>query len=92
MSLWWFAQLDDLVPNHVRSTDVPEPVKGRAIVCEELAMYPVECVARGYLTGSALLDYHSTGEVCGIALPKGSGRRQSPADRDLHAGHQGGAG
>ena len=40
MSLWWFAQLDDLVPNHVVSTDVPEQVKGRAVVCEELAMYP----------------------------------------------------
>ncbi len=71
MSLWWFSQLGDLVPNHVRSTDVPESVKGRAIVCEELGMYPVECVARGYLTGSGLLDYQSTGEVCGIALPKG---------------------
>ncbi len=71
MSLWWFAQLADLVPNHVTSTDVPEQVKGRAIVCEELAMYPVECVARGYLTGSGLLDYQSTGEVCGIALPRG---------------------
>ena len=71
MSLWWFAQLDDLVPNHIKSTDVPESVKGRAVVCEELGMYPIECVARGYLTGSALLDYHATGEVCGIALPKG---------------------
>ena len=71
MSLWWFGQLADLVPNHVRSTDVPRSVKGRAIVCEELAMYPVECVARGYLTGSGLLDYQSTGEVCGIPLPKG---------------------
>ena len=81
MSLWWFAQLADLVPNHVRSTDVPESVKGRAIVCEELGMYPVECVARGYLTGSGLLDYQSTGEVCGIALPKGlqeSSRLPSP--------------
>ena len=75
MSLWWFDRLADLVPNHVRSTDVPEQVpreiRGRAIVCEELAMYPVECVARGYLTGSGLLDYQSTGEVCGIALPRG---------------------
>ncbi|MET0999847.1 MAG: phosphoribosylaminoimidazolesuccinocarboxamide synthase [Marmoricola sp.] len=71
MSLWWFAQLADLVPNHIRSTDVPEQVKGRAIVCEELAMYPVECVARGYLTGSGLIDYQSTGEVCGISLPRG---------------------
>ncbi len=71
MSLWWFAQLADLVPNHVRSVEVPEQVKGRAVVCEELAMYPVECVARGYLTGSGLLDYRSTGEVCGIPLPAG---------------------
>jgi phosphoribosylaminoimidazole-succinocarboxamide synthase len=71
MSLWWFDQLADLVPNHVRSTDVPPTVAGRAVVCEELAMYPVECVARGYLTGSGLLDYRATGEVCGIALPKG---------------------
>ncbi len=71
MSLWWFDQLADLVPNHVRSTDVPPEVAGRAVVCEELAMYPVECVARGYLTGSGLLDYRATGEVCGIALPDG---------------------
>src|SRR3954467_10696138 len=73
MSLWWFDQLADLVPNHVVSTDVPEPlpadVRGRAVVCEELAMYPVECVARGYLTGSGLLDYQSPGEGCGIAPP-----------------------
>ena len=71
MSLWWFAQLADLVPHHVLSTDVPESVKGRAVVCEELAMYPVECVARGYLSGSGLLDYQSSGEVCGVRLPKG---------------------
>ena len=71
MSLWWFDQLVDLVPNHIKSTDVPTAVAGRAVVCEELAMYPVECVARGYLTGSGLLDYQATGEVCGIALPKG---------------------
>jgi phosphoribosylaminoimidazole-succinocarboxamide synthase len=71
MSLWWFDQLADLVPNHVVSTDVPERVKGRAVICEELAMYPVECVARGYLTGSGLLDYRASGEVCGIALPEG---------------------
>jgi len=71
MSLWWFDQLVDLVPNHVRSTDVPPEVAGRAVVCEELAMYPVECVARGYLTGSGLLDYQANGEVCGIELPEG---------------------
>src|SRR6476469_3902949 len=71
MSLWWFAQLADLVPHHVVSTDVPEQVKGRAVVCESLAMFPVECVARGYLPGSGLLDYRASGEVCGIALPAG---------------------
>src|SRR4051795_5677765 len=71
MSLWWFEQLADLVPNHVVSTEVPEAVRGRAVVCEELAMYPVECVARGYLTGSGLLDYQATGQVCGISLPRG---------------------
>jgi len=71
MSLWWFDRLADLVPNHVVSTDVPEQVRGRAVVCESLAMYPVECVARGYLTGSGLLDYRAGGDVCGIALPAG---------------------
>jgi phosphoribosylaminoimidazole-succinocarboxamide synthase len=71
MSLWWFGQLADLVPHHVLSTDVPEAVRGRAVICERLAMYPVECVARGYLTGSGLLDYRATGQICGIALPAG---------------------
>jgi phosphoribosylaminoimidazole-succinocarboxamide synthase len=71
MSLWWFDQLADLVPHHVVSTDVPEEVRGRAVVCERLDMFPVECVARGYLTGTGLLDYRATGEVCGIALPDG---------------------
>jgi len=74
MSLWWFDQLADLAPNHVVSTDVPERVRGRAVVCERLDMYPVECVARGYLTGSGLLDYRATAPehaVCGIALPAG---------------------
>jgi len=71
MSLWWFEQLADMVPNHVVSTQVPERVRGRALVCERLDMFPVECVARGYLAGSGLLDYDATGEVCGIPLPPG---------------------
>jgi phosphoribosylaminoimidazole-succinocarboxamide synthase len=74
MSLWWFDQLADLVPHHVVSDDLPEEYQqfsGRAVVCERLDMFPVECVARGYLTGSGLLDYRATGEVCGIALPDG---------------------
>ena len=71
LSSWWFAQLEDLVPNHVLPAAVPAEVEGRAVVCEALEMYPVECVARGYLTGSGLLDYRATGEVCGVALPDG---------------------
>jgi phosphoribosylaminoimidazole-succinocarboxamide synthase len=71
MSLWWFGRLADVVPHHVVSTDVPATVRGRAVICEPLAMFPVECVARGYLTGSGLLDYRATGEVCGIPLPAG---------------------
>lgn len=71
MSLWWFAQLAPVVANHVVSLDVPAQVRGRAVVCEALEMLPVECVARGYLTGSGLLDYRATGQVCGIALPDG---------------------
>ncbi|MGZ4591984.1 MAG: phosphoribosylaminoimidazolesuccinocarboxamide synthase [Actinomycetes bacterium] len=71
LSLWWFAQLTDLVPNHVLSTDVPTEVAGRALLCRRLEMFPVECVARGYLTGSGLADYRATGAVCGVALPDG---------------------
>ncbi len=71
MSLWWFDQLSEVVPHHVVSSDVPEVVRGRAVVCQRLEMHPVECVARGYLTGSGLLDYRATGEVCGVALPPG---------------------
>lgn len=71
MSLWWFDQLADIVPNHVISTDVPAEVAGRALICERLDMFPVECVARGYLAGSGLADYEETGAVCGIALPDG---------------------
>lgn len=71
MSLWWFDQLADIVPNHVISTDVPAEVAGRALIVERLDMFPVECVARGYLAGSGLADYEQTGAVCGIALPDG---------------------
>jgi len=71
LSLWWFERLEDLVPNHVVSTDVPAEVAGRALLCRPLQMFPVECVARGYLTGSGLSDYRATGSVCGVALPAG---------------------
>ncbi|UZN02651.1 phosphoribosylaminoimidazolesuccinocarboxamide synthase [Cellulomonas sp. S1-8] len=71
LSLWWFEQLADLVPNHVVTTDVPVAVAGRAMVCRRLEMIPVECVARGYLTGSGLAEYRNAGEVTGIELPAG---------------------
>ena len=71
LSLWWFEQLADLVPNHVVSTDVPAQVAGRAMICRRLDMFPVECVARGYLTGSGLAEYRVSGSVTGIALPAG---------------------
>lgn len=75
LSLWWFDQLADLVPNHVISTEVPEGAPadwaGRTMVCRSLQMVPVECVARGYLTGSGLLEYDAHRTVCGLALPEG---------------------
>jgi phosphoribosylaminoimidazole-succinocarboxamide synthase len=71
LSLWWFERVGDLVGNHVLSTEVPAEVAGRAMLCRPLDMFPVECVARGYLTGSGLAEYRQTGEVCGVALPPG---------------------
>jgi phosphoribosylaminoimidazole-succinocarboxamide synthase len=74
MSVWWFGQLAPLVPSHLISADdpaIPPRWRGRAIVCRALRMIPVEAVARGYLTGSGLLDYTASGSVCGVALPPG---------------------
>jgi phosphoribosylaminoimidazole-succinocarboxamide synthase len=71
LSLWWFDQLADLVPNHVLSTDVPADVEGRAVLVQRLDMFPVECVARGYLAGSGLAEYRESGAVCGVPLRPG---------------------
>ncbi len=71
LSLWWFEQLEDLVPHHVLSTDVPAPVAGRAVLVRRLEMVPVECVARAYLTGGGLEEYQRSGSVCGVPLPAG---------------------
>lgn len=71
LSLWWFEQMADLVPNHVISTDVPEAVAGRAVLVERLDMVPLEAIARAYLTGGGLAEYRETGSVCGVALPAG---------------------
>ncbi|WP_269927749.1 phosphoribosylaminoimidazolesuccinocarboxamide synthase [Kocuria massiliensis] len=70
LSLWWFDQLDQ-VPNHVLSTNVPHEVAGRAMICKSLSMFPVECIARGYLTGTGLKEYQRSGTVCGLGLPDG---------------------
>ena len=71
LSLWWFEQMADLVPNHVISTDVPEEVAGRAVLVERLDMVPLEAIARAYLTGSGLAEYREVGSVCGVKLPQG---------------------
>ncbi len=74
MSVWWFAQLDGLVANHLESVGdhlIPGRWRGRTMICAALEMVPVEAVARGYLSGSGLLDYRATGEICGVALPAG---------------------
>jgi phosphoribosylaminoimidazole-succinocarboxamide synthase len=72
LSLWWFGQLADVVPNHVISgTDVPPEWAGRAIRCRRLDMLPVECIARGYLAGLGLDSYRTNSTVSGIPLPPG---------------------
>jgi len=71
LSLWWFEQLDG-VPNHlVQPQEIPAEVAGRAMLAKELDMYPVECVVRGYLSGSGWVEYQESQSVCGIALPAG---------------------
>ncbi|NNG38829.1 phosphoribosylaminoimidazolesuccinocarboxamide synthase [Flexivirga sp. ID2601S] len=71
LSLWWFEQIESLVPNQVISTDVPAEVAGRAVLVERLDMVPVECVARAYLTGGGLAEYEADGTVSGLELPTG---------------------
>jgi phosphoribosylaminoimidazole-succinocarboxamide synthase len=81
MSAFWFEQFKDDVPNHVVSThaaDFPPPLhlyrdqlEGRSMLVKKAKVFPVECVVRGFLTGSGLKDYNKTGKVCGIALPAG---------------------
>jgi phosphoribosylaminoimidazole-succinocarboxamide synthase len=71
MSIFWFEASGDIVPNHFISEDVPEEVTDRAIRARKLEMYPVECVVRGYLSGSGWREYGESGAVCGIELPGG---------------------
>jgi phosphoribosylaminoimidazole-succinocarboxamide synthase len=81
MSLWWFEQLADIVPNHVVTAAVEDypatfapfsvALRGRSVLCRRLTMVGVECVARGYLAGSGVIDYEANGSVCGVELPAG---------------------
>jgi phosphoribosylaminoimidazole-succinocarboxamide synthase len=81
LSVWWFGQLADVVPHHLvtaRVSEMPamvqpfaDQLRGRSMLCRRLEMVPVECVARGYLTGSGLAEYQRTQSVCGVALPPG---------------------
>jgi len=72
LSVFWFDRTGGICPNHLVSyTEVPDEVRGRALLVERLDMAPVECVVRGYLTGSGFKDYEATGAVCGIELPGG---------------------
>jgi phosphoribosylaminoimidazole-succinocarboxamide synthase len=69
MSVFWFGLTEDIVPNHFISEDVPEEAAERGMRVKRLEMYPVECIVRGYLTGSGWKEYKEGGAVCGIELP-----------------------
>jgi phosphoribosylaminoimidazole-succinocarboxamide synthase len=71
LSLFWFDFLRDVVANHIISTDVPESVTGRAVIVRPLKMFAIECVARGYITGSGWVEYQKSQSICGIPLPEG---------------------
>jgi phosphoribosylaminoimidazole-succinocarboxamide synthase len=72
LTAFWLDRTDGVCPNHLISfTEVPEEFRGRAMLVERLEMVPVECVVRGYITGSGWKDYQATGEICGIELPDG---------------------
>ena len=91
MSVFFFDFLD--APNHLAGPAdderIPDEVLGRALVVKQLEMMPVECVARGYLTGSGIIDYRATGRVCGIELPDGSDRGQQVRRAAVHPRHEG---
>jgi phosphoribosylaminoimidazole-succinocarboxamide synthase len=97
ISEFWFDQTAAFVPNHVLSTDVADfpglfaddvaVLAGRSMLVRKTEPLPIECVARGYLSGSGWKDYVASGEVCGISLPEGL-RRFAPAGTDLYAGDQ----
>jgi phosphoribosylaminoimidazole-succinocarboxamide synthase len=71
MSIFWFQHTEEVVPNHFISEEVPPEAAGRGMRVRKLEMYPVECVVRGYLSGSGWREYRESGAICGIALPAG---------------------
>ncbi len=71
LSAWWFERLADIVPNDLVTAPIPAEFAGRTLACMPLTMVPVECVARGYLTGTGLADYQQDGVVSGVRLPPG---------------------
>ena len=91
LSLWWFEQLN--VPNHLVATTVedgvPAAVAGRAMVCKKLEMFPIECISRGYLTGSGLIEYRASQTVCNLPLPAGLSDGSRLGERHLHPVGQG---
>jgi phosphoribosylaminoimidazole-succinocarboxamide synthase len=71
LSVFWFGRTEDIVPNHLISTDVPAEARGRGLLVKKLEIFPVECVVRGYLSGSGWKEYKQSQAVCGIGLPSG---------------------
>src|SRR6185503_11407408 len=71
LSVFWFGRTQDIVPNHMVSTDVPDEARGRGLLVRKLEIFPVECVVRGYLSGSGWKEYKQSQAVCGIDLPGG---------------------
>lgn len=96
MSKFWFDYTRDLLPNHMLSVDVKDMPEffqqpqfdGNSMMCRKLTMLPIECIVRGYITGSGWASYQKTGKVCGIQLPEAEGVRQA-ARTHLHSLHQG---
>ncbi len=98
ISLFWFDLLADIVPNHIITADVKQfpaslqpyadQLDGRSMLVKRANMFPVECVARGYLAGSGWKEYRTSGTVCGISLPAGLEDGSRLPQADFHAGHQ----
>ncbi len=99
LSLFWFDFLKDIVPNHLATADVSQypaelqkyadQLRGRSMLVVRADMVAIECVVRGYLSGSGWKEYKASGSVCGIPLPIGTARVGQTAGADLHARHQG---